>query len=162
MEEKIVYFSNSQLRDLLKDGLNKGASLRFRVKGWSMFPFIRNGDIVTVISQDNGTFPVGAVVAVALGPSGKLLIHRIVDKHQDMYLIKGDNLFYSDGFAAGKDILGIITMVERPDKKIITGSKIERYVNVKLSRLGIFSGVTYLGKKLPPAFRRLLKSMLNL
>ena len=44
-----LQLSSRALAELMKNVLARGLPFRFRVRGWSMTPFIRDFDVVTVV-----------------------------------------------------------------------------------------------------------------
>lgn len=129
------------LPEVVKAVLAKGAVCRFQVKGHSMSPFIKDGDVVTV-SPLFGTAPhLGDVVAFIHPGPDKLVIHRVVGRKDDSCIIIGDNTFEIDGPVSTGNILGRVTRVERGGKRIIVGLGLERYLIAFLSRSGLLSSV---------------------
>ncbi len=101
-----------------------------------MAPIIRNGDVITV-SPLKGTLPRwGDVVAFIQPDTGRLVIHRVVRKRNDAYLIKGDNTLKMDGPVPRDSILGCVTGVERNGTEISLGLGPERYLIALLTRRG--------------------------
>ena len=120
--------SSQSLRELLRAVLDKGASFRFRAKGFSMSPFIKDGDVLTVAPWQ-GTAPrLGDVVVFTHPNTGKLIIHRIIGKKIGSYLTKGDNVPEGDGLISRAAILGRVTKAERDGKYIFLGLGPERFV----------------------------------
>ncbi len=127
--------------ELLKDVLGRGLVFRFRAKGFSMSPFIKDGDVVTLSPLINCTPRLGDVVALISPNSGKSLIHRIIEKKKAGLVTKGDNSLCNDGLIPIKSIMGIVTCVERKKKKVLLGLGAEKYLIVILSRNRfLFSG----------------------
>jgi signal peptidase I len=116
------------LVQLLRAVLGKGASVRFQVKGFSMSPFIRNEDVVTLSPLKNASPSVGDVIALALGEADKLRVHRVVGKKGDLYVTKGDNSSEADESVAIQNILGFVTRVERNGKDVFLGLGPERFL----------------------------------
>ena len=113
--------------------------MRFSAKGFSMAPFIRDGDVITV-SPFREKFPgIGIVVAFIHPQFGKLMVHRIVAKKEKCFLIRGDNSADSDGLIPREHILGYVTNVERRGKNVILGLGFERYVIAFLTRIGFLT-----------------------
>ena len=118
---------------LLEAVIDKRAAFRFKAKGFSMSPFIKDGDIVTV-SPLFGVPALGDVVAIIHPETEKLIVHRIIGKRKDFYLIKGDNVCEIDGFIPDKNIIGRVTRIERSGKRIFLGFGPERFLIALLSR----------------------------
>ena len=128
--------SGSAFVTLLRAVLDKGVSFRFRATGFSMSPFIRNGDVLTVSPLSGGPH-LGDVVAFVKRQTGGLVIHRVVRTGAGHCLIRGDNSSRDDGYVSEADILGRITKVERSGKKILLGLGPERYLISLLARKGL-------------------------
>lgn len=107
-----IALSSAALIALLSAVHEKGADFRFRAKGTSMYPTIREGDIITV--SPLGELRPGAyeVVAFRHPGNGKLVVHRIIERSPDSFLAKGDNS-EPDGTIPLSHLLGVITKVER-------------------------------------------------
>jgi len=129
--------SGQLLKELLRSVLDKGASFRFRAKGFSMSPFIKDGDVVTVAPLWGATPGLGHVVVFIHPRTGKLIIHRVVGKRADSCLIKGDNFPERDDFVPKASILGHVTKVERHGKEIFLGLGLERFLIAFLTRRGL-------------------------
>ena len=157
--EELFSFSNARLIELMRAGLPEGSSLKLEVSGWSMFPFIRDGDTVVVSLASGGRVRLGTVVVFVHRPTGKLLMHRVIGRRGGMYLIKGDTIFQSDGLASGQDILGMVTKVLRRGGKAISSPAVFRLCSVVLSRSRVFSCIPFLGRCLPFTCRMAVKRL---
>jgi signal peptidase I len=129
--------SGQLLKELLKSALDKGASFRFRSRGFSMSPFIKDGDVVTVTPLWAATPGLGDVVVFTHPRTGKLVIHRVVGKRPDSYLIKGDNFLEGDGFVPKANILGHVAGVERDGNEVFLSLGLERFLIAFLTRRGL-------------------------
>jgi signal peptidase I len=107
--------------DLLQLLLARGTSARFRAKGHSMSPFIRDGDIIIVSPQEPSRLTRGDIVAFSHPTDGKLCVHRIITKKKGAMVIQGDNLPRADGLIPNRFILGQITRIEREGRSVIYG-----------------------------------------
>ena len=115
-EEKRL--SSQAVIDLLNAVLNKEADFRFKASGVSMYPTIRNGDIITISSLKGLKLKPGDIVAFRHPTGEKLAVHRIISIGSDSCLIRGDNSPDPDGLVRESDILGLVTKVERNDHAI--------------------------------------------
>jgi hypothetical protein len=121
---------------LLRAVLDKGVPFRFQATGFSMSPFIRNGDVLTVFPL-SGRPRLGDVVAFVKQETGGLAIHRVVGTGAGGCLIRGDNSSRDDGFVPEANILGCVTKVERSGKNVLLGLGPERYLIAFLVRKGL-------------------------
>lgn len=128
--------SGQALLELMKDVLAKGLPFRFRARGLSMAPFVRDGDVVTVSPSRRSLPGVGTVVAFVGMEAGKLVVHRVVARHGKSVFIRGDCVSeHADGIIPPKNLLGKVTRIERNGRKVRLGLGPERYVIAGLSRI---------------------------
>ncbi len=125
------------LPGLVKEILSKGAECRFQAKGHSMSPFIKDGDIVTISPLTHPSPGLGDVVAFNRPENEKLIIHRVVEKRNNKYYVRGDNVPEADGLVQAKDILGYVNKVERDGKNVRVGLGPERFLIALLNRKGL-------------------------
>jgi signal peptidase I len=132
-----LLLSGSDLVELLRELLAKGKLVKFRAKGFSMTPFIKDGDVVAV-SPLSGRRPGLGDVAVFTHPrTKKLIVHRIVGKSGATYLARGDSNSQTDGWVPGENLLGRVTGVERDGKAVSLGLGPERFLLALLTRFGL-------------------------
>jgi hypothetical protein len=166
--------------DLMQAVLARGRSFRFRARGWSMTPFIRDGDVITVApvnppdrnphisasssrSAASGTearkCDIGQIVAFVSAPGRRLVVHRIIGRHKSGFLVRGDNL---PGPVAETvrpdDILARVVRVERGRKRVWLGLGLERYAIAALSRAGLLLPMRTRVAGLRRLFRRRLRA----
>jgi signal peptidase I len=126
------------LRELLIGALNKGASFRFRAKGFSMSPFIKDSDVVTVAPISTHNPRIGDVVVFGTAVTEELVIHRVVGRKDTVhFFIKGDNLPTQVHLVPKSQILGRVQRVERNGKTVALGLGPERRLIALLSRRGL-------------------------
>jgi hypothetical protein len=135
--EHELSLSGGQIKDLLRNTLNKGASFRMQARGFSMSPFIKDGDVVTVFPLSENGPCLGEIVAFSQLKAERLLIHRVVGKRDALYLLKGDNISNVDGLIAKADILGSVKKVERRGRRVFLGLGPERVLIAFLNRGGL-------------------------
>ena len=83
--------SGEALSALLGDVLARGVPFRFEARGYSMLPFIHDGDVVTISPLRGRRARWGEVVAFA-GPARGPIVHRVVARRAGRYAIQADNL----------------------------------------------------------------------
>lgn len=124
-------------REIVRDALARGLSLRFRARGISMAPFIRDGDILTLRPLRPGSPNRGDVVAFTPPGRDGLIVHRVIRKTGGGYVIKGDGLAEKDGCVPRGAILGIVGRVERRGRDIRIGLGPGKSAVSALSRLRV-------------------------
>jgi hypothetical protein len=123
------------LTGLLIDVLHKGAAFRFRARGFSMSPFIKDKDVITVVPLSSYEPSLGDVVVFISPGTEELVIHRLVGKRDSSHvLIKGDNLPALEHLVAKRRILGRVERVERDGRKVALGLGPEKALIALLSR----------------------------
>jgi signal peptidase len=137
-EAKEMTVSMPTFTELVQTVLGKGAPLRFHARGYSMFPFIRNGDLVT-LSPIHGSCPsLGDVVAFIHPDTGRLTVHRVVGREGESYLVKGDSSSQTDGLIPGANVMGYVTEIERGEgRKVSLGLGPGRFLIAFLARVGL-------------------------
>ncbi len=96
----------------------RGIPLRTAVCGFSMQPFIRDRDVLTIEPMMKCLPLVGEVVAFIHPFSEKLVIHRVIAKNNSQLLLKGDNSTQADGLVKSDQILGKVVRLEREHKQL--------------------------------------------
>jgi hypothetical protein len=125
------------LPELVREVLGKGVECRLQVKGYSMSPFIKDSDVLTVSPMSGSPPGFGDVIAFIHPKTEKLLIHRVVWKSRDAYLLKGESALEPDGLIKKENILGLVTKVERKGKTIFLGLGPERFLIALLTRTNL-------------------------
>lgn len=115
--------------NLIKESLKKDR-LRFRALGSSMFPLIRNGDLVTIKPVDPDDLSTGDIIFFEKNDS--LILHRIIEeeKFKGKFTTKGDNMPICDHAVNSNEILGKLTGIERNGKII----NLDTSLNKKLGK----------------------------
>jgi signal peptidase I len=105
----------SELYWLGKALADSGASFRVEVRGLSMYPFLRDGDVVEVAPVQIGEVELGDVVFFRSGD--RLLAHRVVeiavDDRGTHLRARGDSFRQEDPPINEADLVGLVTVVHR-------------------------------------------------
>ncbi len=131
--------SGEALTELMRAVLAKGKPLRFRARGLSMSPFIKDGDVVTVRPLAGARPRTGDIVAFLHPATGKAAVHRIVGECSGLFSLKGDNTPGADGALSLDEILGTVCRIERSGKSVLLGRRPGRAVIASLSRSGLLT-----------------------
>jgi len=143
-------------KELLIEVLHKGAAFRFRAKGFSMSPFIKDTDIITVAPLSGDKPRLGDVVAFLNTDTEELVIHRVIGKRDDShFFIMGDNLPTRRHLVTISQILGRVEKVERGGRAVALGLGPEKALIALLSSRGILLPVLLpLWKVIRPFLKR--------
>lgn len=105
----------SELYELGKELADAGASLHIEVRGWSMYPIIRNGDKIHVSPVAIDDINVGDVVFFRSGD--RLLAHRVVGHAVDSgctsLRTRGDRFRHEDPPFGQAELIGKVVIVSR-------------------------------------------------
>lgn len=148
--------SGQALLELMRAVLARGVPFRFRARGWSMAPFIRDGDVITVAPLVRSQPGIGEVVAFIRPEGEHLVVHRVVAHRGQAVFIQGDSVpEYADGVIPPENLLGRVTQVERDGRAVWLGLGLERFVIAWLSRAGLLVPLRErVGSWLKPLHRR--------
>ncbi|MCP4362281.1 MAG: hypothetical protein GY796_30105, partial [Chloroflexi bacterium] len=109
----------------------------------SMWPFLREGDMVVVEHIQSHKLQNGDLLVVKR--NANFITHRLVDKRDSVLVTKGDNRFGFDAPVVQSEILGKVIAIERGAEHIVMQKVVVCRVLGKLSWL---EGVTHrLGKR---------------
>ena len=145
--------SGAGLQTLMGAALARGASFRFTARGFSMDPFVRDGDVLTVGVAWRRP-KVGDIVAVRSPVTGRLLVHRVVADVATGLLVRGDGAGQADGTFGPADVLGVVVGVERRGRVVRLGRGPERRAIALLSRDGWLRPLVAGGRRVAALLRR--------
>ena len=128
--------SNTAQLELLRAVTERGKALRTTVRGFSMSPFIRDGDVATIVPSAGRTPRVGDVVAFTWPDTSRMAVHRIVAAENPGWLIRGDNCMETDGIVPEGNIVGFVVRVEHNGRDVRLGLGPERAWIARLSLNG--------------------------
>ena len=112
---------------LIEEKLRAGGEVSFRPRGISMLPLIRQGKDSATIGPLTTT-PKKNDVIFYRRPDGQFVLHRIIGKNKDGFILCGDNQFIKEYGVKESWIIGIMTAVLRDGEKVsCTDSGYKRY-----------------------------------
>ena len=123
--------------------LEKGVTAKFKVTGSSMLPTIRSNDVVSISPYKENNPKVGEVVALLDRANSRIIIHRIIEKRENMFLLKGDGLWRYDGFFPREWIAGLVSRIERKTVVVSAGA-VRQVLMSKLRLFWFFRVILYL------------------
>ncbi len=110
---------------LRKDAISKGHSVQTVASGYSMFPFLRKGDLLTVEPVPMDKIKRGDVIVFE--SNGKWIAHRVMIKFIENDKIKliprGDARISSDPIVTFENYVGIVSIYQRRNNIISLSSR---------------------------------------
>jgi signal peptidase I len=102
--------------ELSTEILRSGKSLRFQARGGSMWPLVRDGDVVLVAPLDARSVRTGDLVLFRAGP-GNVVIHRVirveVSQGRRRFTVQGDAVLLPDGVIPEAQVCGRVAAIDR-------------------------------------------------
>jgi signal peptidase len=120
----------------------RGRRLRLRIRGASMSPTLRDGDLVEVRPVEPAQLRVGDLVLFKT-QQGDLLVHRCVTKSDEngqvWFTTKGDASPSFDSPIGPEQVLGRVNLILRKRRPIYRENSQARLINYILARLSPYS-----------------------
>ena len=101
--------------ELARDLLDQGLPVRLRVRGGSMRPCVRDGDVV-ILAPDVARVGVGDLVLLPVGDFGVVL--RVIARRGERVCVKGDALPGIDGWFLRRDLRARVVGIERDGRLV--------------------------------------------
>ena len=114
--------ANNVFFSWLEEEIAQGKPVRFRLKGNSMFPLLRNGKDEVILEK---CFPenLKPMDVVLFRYRGKHVLHRIIRREGERLLIQGDGSIVAKEECTVDDVIGKVVQICRPSgKEIPVGS----------------------------------------
>lgn len=105
--------SNLGQLELLRAATERGASFRTGARGFSMAPFIRDKDVVTIAPLHGQEPRLGEVIAFIQADTGRLTVHRVTARSGAGWVVRGDNSPEANGVVMRGEIVVRVVRVER-------------------------------------------------
>lgn len=121
-------FASNLLLDLTTELLSRGTTVRFRPSGRSMYPSIREGELITVEPVVASDVTLGDIVLYR--SERGLIAHRVVGSSPTQssvlsphYFLRGDASLCRDEPVGADQILGRVIGVERDGRSVALASR---------------------------------------
>lgn len=164
---KIINLDTENFIDLSSEILGGGTHIRVNASGNSMYPMIREGDLLVIQPIKDAHVRLGEVILFKKS-NVRLLAHRVIKKTNrggsSCYFTQGDHTFVKDGCIPFADILGYVKSIERGGRKINSSNLIYKmlgkfmvlYLRTDPKKRRLLNRLSYLLRKLP-LLRRYLR-----
>jgi SAM-dependent methyltransferase len=131
---KEILLNNQEIISLVKEVLAKQGVYEFAASGYSMCPFIKSQDSISLSAVKEEILEPGVIAGFVNPQGGQFTVHRIIAVKNGKFLFKGDNCFKPDGWVLDENILGYVCQIKRGLKIISIGLGIEKKAVAFLSR----------------------------
>ncbi len=138
---EILNLKREDFTSIAQEVLGRGKTFKFKAKGGSMSPFIRNGDILEIIPVKR-KINLGDVVLYH-SSYGNTVVHRVIQRNKESIITKGDSVPSSDQPIFSKQVLGRVVAVEKNGWRIRLDTPVGRLLNILLAVISPFSFLVY-------------------
>lgn len=128
---------NDQFFSWVEEELSEGHPVRFRLKGRSMFPCLRDGrdEVVLYPCTEDELRPMDVVL---FRHGGKHILHRIIKRKGDSLCLRGDGSFSAREQCMVADVVGKVRFIVRQSGRILY---VDKWYFRLLGRLWNKSGI---------------------
>lgn len=116
--------------------LGSGRTVRFRAHGWSMYPLIRDGDLLHVAPAVCEDIHRGDVLLCRV--ADHVVAHRVTQIRRTAdgvsLKLRGDATFGSDGWVTGGAVLGKVVAAERAGSRTVLDTTSRRWLGALAAR----------------------------
>jgi hypothetical protein len=114
VDREFIFFD-----DLTQELFSRGSQLRFKARGWSMYPFIHDGDVLLIRPQRAAPPNIGDIILYRR-PWGAYVVHRLIKRDNSHAAItRGDNVIECDPPVAIESIMGCVIRIENNHRKLL-------------------------------------------
>lgn len=122
----------------IKRCLDSGNLAEFETHGFSMIPLLHDGGDRVVLQKAGTALDVNDV-AFCKTDDGRYVLHRVVEKKNGGYVLKGDNCYTCEFCAGDEDVIGVAVCFIRRGKRIdVTKPCYKLYVRFRKQALKLW------------------------
>ena len=126
---KTKEIANQEFFSLMEQVIDDSGKVRFRVKGVSMQPLLRNNRDEVLLSKLGSRTPqIGDICLFKF--NGHYILHRFMSRKGDILYMRGDNVLGNFEWCKLEDVVGIVDVVYRGQKEISPHSVFWHYLTL--------------------------------
>lgn len=108
--------SLSQFGPVIEEVISSGGKVKITATGTSMEPVIKNGSDTVTLTAVNKELGIDDIVLFKRN-NGKLVLHRIIGKNQNGFVLRGDSQWTTEAVST-ENIIAVLDSVERNGKPV--------------------------------------------
>lgn len=135
--QRVLDLTGKSIGKLVKEFTQKGKKIRFKAKGNSMIPFIKDSDIITISPYTDRQPLPGDIVAYLNRKTNRLVVHRLIKLSKRSFIAKGDNCFNKDDAHGKNSIMGHVSHINNSLLMILVMSPSAKKFLAAISSTGI-------------------------
>jgi signal peptidase len=128
-----VTLKHTEISDISNEVLERGGLFRFKAHGSSMYPFIQDGDVLTIQPVEIDSLKKGDV-AFYRSRGNRVIVHRVIGKNstdgQLVLRMRGDSVLSATEHVPAERLLGRVTSIERGQKIVQLDEKFWKLVSL--------------------------------
>jgi signal peptidase I len=102
--------------NIIRKSLSSEHFLKITAYGNSMFPIIRNGNQILIQYKDYNKIELGDIIVFKT--MNKNISHRVIKKHSDVLITKGDSVFKSDRAVNKEQYVGYVRYIQKKNTRL--------------------------------------------
>ncbi|MCX8128618.1 MAG: S24/S26 family peptidase [Clostridia bacterium] len=107
---------------VISEILQTDTSVKITVTGWSMYPFLREGEDCVELSKTCFDSICRGDIVLIKRRTGEYILHRVLTKKADCFYMVGDAQQWIEGPLAPEQLTAVVTAVWRKGKRICCSS----------------------------------------
>lgn len=153
-DDKQINVALDDIMPIIAEQLQAGGNVTFGPKGVSMLPLIRQNIDSVVISPYCGKLK-KYDVPLYKRENGQYVLHRVIGFKNGAYVMRGDNQYQKEYGITDKQIIGVMSAVVKPEKKIsVNDSEYVRYARKRVFSQSLHAFASKIKSRLKRILRR--------
>lgn len=111
-----LILENADFFQIAQEFLESGQQVKFTLKGFSMLPFLRQGDAIWLEAAKYSELRTGDILLVKW--KGLFILHRLVFRNRTQLYLAGDNNLFRIEKVSCEDVMARVTRFERKGKQV--------------------------------------------
>ncbi|HBJ77177.1 MAG TPA: hypothetical protein DDY68_05195 [Porphyromonadaceae bacterium] len=114
--QRVKYVENELFFSQIKKSLQEGKKVRFEVRGYSMYPLLRNEGDEVLLKPFSATEGVKRGDIALFYFQDKYILHRVIGREGEQVFFRGDNVYDYREECGEEEIIGVVEEIYRRKK----------------------------------------------